>query len=174
MEKYHISLIVWKLLFAQHFVNMICCLVFNKEFDIQSFMTIGGSPCIYIIYIQIFLYIWIWFDLKRKFDKRIKRKMSLEIRKAIIFPITYLVLVPAKFFGELVERKKIEGYKNERNQFGHNVSARVPKFRTHAWCMERGMSEDERDWQIKERRKIKVAFCPSAAAESLSKQKSAL
>ena len=24
---------------------MICCLVFNKEFDIKSFMTIGGSPC---------------------------------------------------------------------------------------------------------------------------------
>ena len=27
---------------------MISCLVFNKEFDIQNFMTIGGSPCIYL------------------------------------------------------------------------------------------------------------------------------
>ena len=35
---------------------MICCLVFNKEFDVQSFMTIGRSPC-------IFMYMYIpWSD----------------------------------------------------------------------------------------------------------------
>ena len=32
---------------------MICCLVFNKEFDIQSFMTIGRSPCIDIFRLRL-------------------------------------------------------------------------------------------------------------------------
>ena len=62
-------LIVLKLFLAQHFVNMIFCLFFNKEFDIQNFMTISGSSCISIIartrqetfnnmYIPIYLYIY--------------------------------------------------------------------------------------------------------------------